>query len=314
MSTSEALAYAFLAELRRFVGETPLTTRITPMQWIALAKELGLSDSARGEVVTFLRTKGYVSYKPETTEIMALSPSGIEMADLQIRKRPKVSDVFPDTLEGIYAELDYWELHLNDGYPGSIYWDQVQARIEGLRHRENRLRPLISITNNAIGPNSRINQCSVDQSVNSVNRDAESRSVNRAFESNLKEPGFRDESETTPASASNRATTALPDQRVTIREESAAEILANLKGIGPSRQFHEIVEELYLGRWTREPGWRVAVHDLPSKLPGGRWHCIFAEVGSGTAVCATTAQDVSTLRAGDSVTVSGRISDVCPLL
>jgi hypothetical protein len=127
MSTSEALAYAFLAELRRFVGETPLTTRITPMQWIALAKELGLSDIARSEAVTFLRTRGYVSYKPETAEIMALSPSGIEMGDLQIRKRLKVSDPFPDTLAAICEELDYWEPHLNDGYPGSIYWDQVQA-------------------------------------------------------------------------------------------------------------------------------------------------------------------------------------------
>jgi class 3 adenylate cyclase len=105
-----------------------------------------------------------------------------------------------------------------------------------------------------------------------------------------------------------RATPA-PHQ-VTIREKSAAEILANLKGITPSYRFREKVEDLYLGRWTREPGWQATVHSLPSKLSGERWFCVFREVGSGTVVMATTVQDVSALRHGDSVTVSGRISDV----
>jgi Adenylate cyclase, family 3 (some proteins contain HAMP domain) len=66
-----------------------------------------------------------------------------------------------------------------------------------------------------------------------------------------------------------RATPALAPQRPTIREKSAAEILANLKGITPSYRFHEKVKELYLGRWTREPGWPATVHDLPSKLSRG---------------------------------------------
>ena len=121
-----------------------------------------------------------------------------------------------------------------------------------------------------------------------------------------------DESETTPDLAS-RATPALPRQRVTIREKSAAEILANLQGIGLSHQFREKVEDLYLGRWTRGPGWQTTVHDLPSKLPGGHWYCTFKEAGSGTLVFAVTAQDVSTLRPGDSVTVSGRIREVSQL-
>ena len=99
-------------------------------------------------------------------------------------------------------------------------------------------------------------------------------------------------------------------QQVTIREKSAAEILVNLKGITPSYRFREKVEELYLGRWTREPGWQATVHALPSKLFGGSWFCSLKEVGSGTRVMAVTLQDVSTLRPGDSVTVSGRISDV----
>jgi hypothetical protein len=122
-----------------------------------------------------------------------------------------------------------------------------------------------------------------------------------------------DESETTPDLASNRTTPALLDQLVTIREKSAAEILVNLKGITLSYQFHETVEALYLGRWTREPGWQVTVHDLPKKLPGGHWHCTLEEVGSGTLVFAVTVQDVSMLRRGDSVALRGRISQVSQL-
>jgi hypothetical protein len=101
--------------------------------------------------------------------------------------------------------------------------------------------------------------------------------------------------------------------RLTIREKTAGEILVNLKEITPSYRFFEKVKELYIGRWTREPGWQATVHDLPSKLSGGGWFCSFREVGSGTLVAASTVQDVSTLRPGDSVTISGRISDVSPL-
>jgi hypothetical protein len=117
----------------------------------------------------------------------------------------------------------------------------------------------------------------------------------------------------TPDVTSDRATPALAPQRPTVREKSAGEILGHLKGITLSSQFHETVESLYRGRWTREPGWQATVHDLPSKLPGGSWHCAFKEVGSGTVVFATTVQDVSALRPGDSVTVSGKIRDVSQL-
>jgi len=112
-----------------------------------------------------------------------------------------------------------------------------------------------------------------------------------------------------PTLTSDRATPPLAPQRLSIREKSAAEILGHLKGITPSR-FRESVEQLYLGRWTREPGWQATVHDMPSKLSEGLWHCMFKEVGSGTVVTARTVRDISTLRHGDSVTVSGRIRDV----
>ena len=91
------------------------------------------------------------------------------------------------------------------------------------------------------------------------------------------------------------------------------EIFVSLKGITLSYRFRERVEELYLGRWTREPGWQATVYDLPRKLSGGRWFCSLREVGSGILVMASTVRDVSMLRAGDSVTVSGRISRVSQL-
>ena len=49
------------------------------------------------------------------------------------------------------------------------------------------------------------------------------------------------------------------------------------------------------------------MHQLPNKLPERLWDCSFTEVGSGVLVFASTTQDISTLRPGDSVTVSGKI-------
>jgi hypothetical protein len=86
---------------------------------------------------------------------------------------------------------------------------------------------------------------------------------------------------------------------------------------GSERFFRLTVKNLLIApgrpRWTREPGWQATVHDLPGKLSGGLWNCSFTEVGSDTRVWAITAQDVSMLRRGDSVTVSGRISGISSL-
>jgi hypothetical protein len=112
-----------------------------------------------------------------------------------------------------------------------------------------------------------------------------------------------------PDLTSDRAAQGPAPQRLTIREKSAAEILGSLKGT-PSYEFHEKVEELYLGRWTQEPGWKATVSDLPSRLSRGLWFCSLAEVDSSTLVMATTPRDVSSLRPGDPVTVTGRIKDV----
>jgi hypothetical protein len=113
--------------------------------------------------------------------------------------------------------------------------------------------------------------------------------------------------------SSDISISALGPQRLTVPEKSAAEIIRNLKESTPSYEFHKRAKELYLGRWPQEPGWQATVHDLPRNLSGGLWHCSFREVGSGTLVMASTIQDISALRPGYLVTVSGRISDVSPL-
>ena len=97
-------------------------------------------------------------------------------------KSPKFSDPMPNTLEEICAELDFWELHLNDGEVNSDHWVKAKERIEGLRHRENRFRSASSVTYNAIGPNSRINQGSVDQSANRVDQGIKSADWERLAE------------------------------------------------------------------------------------------------------------------------------------
>jgi hypothetical protein len=145
-----------------------LTCRFKPAQWCDVTKELDFDDTERNEAVHSLLVSGFIRFMPETTEIIALTSDGIAKGDelLLHLQNPDIRDPMPETLEAIRAELDYWEIHLHDGDPGSNWWEQVQARIEGLRHRENRFLTPVSITNNAIGPNSRNNIYSVDQSSN----------------------------------------------------------------------------------------------------------------------------------------------------
>lgn len=163
-----------LSALRRLAGDAPLTHRFKPAEWVAITKELGFTDAQKNEAITSLCTAGLIRFTPESTQIIAFTANGVAKGDelfLQQQNRD-VTGPMPDTLDAIRADLDYWEAHLHDGEPGSIWWEQVQARIVGLRHRENRFLPPVSITNNAIGPNSRNNVNSVDQSTNLASQDS----------------------------------------------------------------------------------------------------------------------------------------------
>jgi hypothetical protein len=141
MSSSTPLPdQRLLFALQRLAGDAPLTRRFKPAEWYEITKELGFTDSQRHEAVTSLRTSGFISFTPESTEIIALTSSGITTGnELIVRQQNRdVSDPMPETLEGIRADLDYWDSRLYEGEPGSNWWEQVQARIVSLRHRENR--------------------------------------------------------------------------------------------------------------------------------------------------------------------------------
>jgi hypothetical protein len=45
---------------------------------------------------------------------------------------------FPTNGDAIRKELDHWVRRQNDGQPGSIHWEQVQARIDQLRYLDRR--------------------------------------------------------------------------------------------------------------------------------------------------------------------------------
>lgn len=164
---------SLLCALRQLAGEAPMTHRFKPAEWFAVTKELGLTDAQRNEAIRSLHNSGWIQFTPESTEIIAFTPDGVAKGDALLlqRRNRDVRDPMPETLDAIRAELNYWEEHLNDGEPGSNWWEQVQARIVGLRHRENRFLTPVSITNNAIGQNSRNNINSVDQSTNRVSQD-----------------------------------------------------------------------------------------------------------------------------------------------
>jgi len=198
MAQSDTPEDLLLAALRRHAGEAALNARITPMEWVNLAREIGLSDKARNAAIACLRETGLIVYKPESTEIIALTLAGIHSGDRLIRSKPKLTDPMPNSLEDIQYELDYWEIRLQEGQPGSDWWHGVKARIEGLRHRESRFLPGISITNNAIGANSRINQNSIDQSTNAVSGTI---SGTAEHDPSLLHTGFRKRGETVSAMA-----------------------------------------------------------------------------------------------------------------
>ena len=147
------------------------------MQWVAVARESGLSEAQRSEAITYLRAKGLIVYKPESTEVIALTPDGLDSADRFIRQRqwPRVNDPIPITLDDIRADVAYWEQRQFEGDPGSVWWDQVGARVQSLRHAENRLLSettspqVLTINNTVTGANSRININSIDQSINLAN-------------------------------------------------------------------------------------------------------------------------------------------------
>jgi hypothetical protein len=173
MSALGNSARVLLAELRRFAGEKRLNARITPMEWAGIAKKAGLSDQSRNEAITYLLRNKFIAFQPETTQIIAFSSEGIEVADQLVKEKPKLEDPIPQTLDAVRSETAYWTKDLTTCDPGSNWWERVQARLVELRQTEQRLssdavastQPMIQAI--FYGANARLNVSSVDQSSNS---------------------------------------------------------------------------------------------------------------------------------------------------
>jgi hypothetical protein len=139
-------------------------------------EKAGLSDPSRGEAITDLLKNEFISFQPETREIIAFSPKGIEMADQLVRERPKLEDPIPQTLDAVRSETAYWTKDLAACDPESNWWNWVKARLDELRQTEQRLildradLPQPTIQANFFGDNARLNVSSVDQSSNSASK------------------------------------------------------------------------------------------------------------------------------------------------
>jgi hypothetical protein len=142
------------------------------MEWVALANHLGLSEKIRNEAIKQLLVQNLAQFSPQTTEIIALTAEGVALADQLIMQLvgARVDDPLPDDLCGISSQLLYWQKRQFDGEPQSMWWHQVQARIDALRHAEIRLAkpPHSTINATLTGSNARLNINSSDQSTNSV--------------------------------------------------------------------------------------------------------------------------------------------------
>jgi len=190
MSALGNSARVLLPELRRFAGDRPLNARITPMEWVAIAKNAGLSDQSRSEAITDLLRNKFIAFQPETTQIIMFSPEGIAAADQLVREKPKLDDPIPQSLDAIRSETAYWTKDLTTCDPGSNWWEWAQARLVELRQTEQRLNsdpvasPHPTIQANFYGANARLNMSSVDQSSNSASEvdSAAARSANRHSE------------------------------------------------------------------------------------------------------------------------------------
>ena len=139
MSTAKDRAVLFLERLARLTGGAQ--TRVVPSQWISVAKELGFTDAERDESLKRLYADQLIQKKP-ASESFELTQKGVSIAEERSRMQtpgPKMDDALPDTLEELRTELAHWEKRQHEDEPHSNWWEQVEARLRALRHKEQRL-------------------------------------------------------------------------------------------------------------------------------------------------------------------------------
>ena len=131
------------------------------------------------------------------------------------------------------------------------------------------------------------------------------------------EPGAQPESLGTDDEGNGSRSTI--EERHTIREARAQDIVAILEGVAKNNQDTRSAQNLFLYRWTPEPGWDCYVIELP-KWNGDSWEIkleaasIPGDVAPPPVVVAWTDTNLSDVRLRDSVQVSGRITQVTDML
>ena len=159
-------------------------SRIKPLDQMAVGKKLSLSQSEMSDAVRSLKAEKLIEYKP-ASESFAVTNLGIEVVEERKAERKrlnapgsKVDDPLPDTLTAVQAEIARWETRQYEGAPGSDWWKQVDARLQGLRHKEQRLlateQPLATTTINNYAPGARTyTHQSQDHSINFIGENTE---------------------------------------------------------------------------------------------------------------------------------------------
>ena len=104
-----------------------------------------------------------------------------------------------------------------------------------------------------------------------------------------------------------------------VPEDSAGAIFESLGGIKPEigghRKFAARVEELFVGRWVKEPGWKGTVEELAERFYKDTWLVKVREDGNTAEsvvflLAYTTDAKAADFRVGDTVAVTGQIKNV----
>jgi hypothetical protein len=109
-------------------------TAISPVQWMAIANNLGFDDAERRDAKDRLLSRNLISMAP-ATEALTLTFEGIDEAEghWTSTQQHSLHDPLPGTPSEILDELNYWTKHQNDGEPGSDHWIAVDSRLTSLR-------------------------------------------------------------------------------------------------------------------------------------------------------------------------------------
>jgi hypothetical protein len=167
-TNSKGYARLFVKHVFMKVRET--RRMMPPMEYKALAVEIGLSDSQLSTAIRELKHANLIALD-NTTQGITLTHNGIQEGDYWQTRAQTVlnNDPHPESLEEIRAELHHFNNGLSSTLPGTPEWKWIEARLNALMHRESMMvREAESTTYILSGTGARVNVNSTDNSVNTI--------------------------------------------------------------------------------------------------------------------------------------------------